>query len=140
MDRSLTFGIFGALAGFGVSFLAWTGLAFFGFEPPRAGFYIFTVLGAVLGGWIGSHGGSVARWSGGLALLVGAIGLVAGVVGPLLLQGKSSQGPLLFGMFVTGPCGAIFGATVGMVIGALRERRESRAPSEKLNAKRGSPQ
>jgi hypothetical protein len=121
MSRSITSGIFGALAGFTVSFLAWTGLAFFGLEPPRVGFYIFTVAGAALGGWAGSHGGSVARWCGGLILLVGLLGFAAGFFGALLMQHDSPQGPLLFGIFVTGPYGAIIGAGIGAVIGAIRE-------------------
>jgi hypothetical protein len=121
LSRSITSGTFGALTGFTVSFLAWTGLAFFGLEPPRFGFYIFSVAGAALGGWAGSHGGSVARWCGGLTLIVGLLGFAAGFFGPRLMQQDSLQGPILFGIFVSGPHGAIIGAGIGAVIGGIRE-------------------
>ncbi len=122
MGRSIASGILGALAAVAVTILAWTGQALFDLEIPRIGFYVVTLLGAAFGGWAGSRGGSVTRWTGGLALLVGAIGFAGGFFGPLLFQKDSPQGPL-FGIFATGPYGAILGAIIGLVIAVIRQRQ-----------------
>ncbi len=124
MGGSIARGMFGSLAGCAVCFLAWTGLAFFGSDLPRAGFYLFTLLGAAVGGWLGSRGGPVTRWSAALALGLGGVGFVAGycVVQVFLRDPVQAR---LFSIFVTGPYGAILGAMVGLTIGAIRERRRS---------------
>jgi hypothetical protein len=143
MGRSIASAIFGSLLGCGVCFLAWTGLAFFGSELPSIGFYLFTILGAAFGGWLGSRGGPVTRWSGALALAVGGIGFVAGYCGVWVFLHDLAQARL-FSIFVTGPYGAILGAMVGLTIGAFRERRLSAlagsvkdSGSRKRKARRG---
>ena len=60
--------------------------------------------------------------AGGGALVVGAAGFCAGFFGPIALNPDANQGPLV-GIFITGPGGAILGAVVGGVLGALGASR-----------------
>ena len=123
MQRLFLNQVFGALVGFGIGVLAWTGVGFFGLDLPRVCSLAFYLLGAACGACVSGYGGSVARWCAGMAAGVGAIGFALGFVGPLLLQPDSPQGPLL-GIFVTGPFGAIIGALLGLVIGVVRQPRQ----------------
>jgi MFS family permease len=68
-----------------------------------------------------SGAGALAAAGGG-ALFVGAAGFCAGFFGPIALNPDANQGPLL-GIFITGPGGAILGAVVGGVLGALGASR-----------------
>jgi len=56
----------------------------------------------------------VFRW----AAVLGAVGFFCGFVGPLVLAPDANQGPL-FGIFISGPAGAVLGALLGMVVGTL---------------------
>lgn len=53
------------------------------------------------------------------AFIIGAIAFVAGFIGPIILQPKSNQGPLL-GIFLTGPVGFALGAVIGWFYGRFR--------------------
>ena len=110
----------GAMVGLGVAVLAWTGLSFFGLDLPRFGSLAFDALGVTFGAYVGSRDGATRRWCGGMAAAIGATGFALGFVGPLLLRPASPQGPLL-GFFVTGPCGVIVGALLGLLVGAARQ-------------------
>ena len=55
--------IFGALLGFIVGILGWTGLPAFGLDLPRAGFYAFVLVAVAGGSFIGSLNGPMMRWS-----------------------------------------------------------------------------
>lgn len=131
MKRLLPNWLFGALAGFAVAVLAWTGLSFFGVHLPRLASVPFDALGAACGAYAGSRGGPMSRWCGGMAVAIGAIGFAIGFVGPLLLRPDSPQGPLL-GFFVTGPCGIILGAFLGLLIGAGGQGRRPGAINRPL--------
>jgi hypothetical protein len=126
MKRLLPNWLFGALAGFAVAVLAWTGLSVFGIHSTGPGSVAFDALGAAFGAYAGSRGGPMSRWCGGMATAVGAVGFTLGFVGPLLLRPDSPQGPLL-GFFVTDPCGIILGAFLGLLIGGGRRGRRSSA-------------
>jgi hypothetical protein len=52
------------------------------------------------------------------AVLLGAAGFAAGFFGPMLLNPSANQGPLV-GLLITGPGGAVLGAALGLLLGAL---------------------
>jgi len=58
---------------------------------------------------------SVKRWT----LVLGAVGFVCGFVGPMVFSPDANQGPLL-GLLITGPGGALLGAVLGLIVGAVR--------------------
>jgi hypothetical protein len=122
MRRFLPNWAIGAMAGFGIAVLAWTGLGFFGLDLPRSDSLAFDALGVFFGACVSRRGGPIGRWCAGMAAGIGAIGFTIGFVGPLLLRPDSPQGPLL-GFFVTGPWGAIVGALLGLLIGVARQGR-----------------
>jgi len=57
---------------------------------------------------------TVGRWAG----VLGITGFVCGFVGPMVFAPESNQGPML-GIFITGPAGALLGAILGVVVGAM---------------------
>jgi uncharacterized membrane protein YeaQ/YmgE (transglycosylase-associated protein family) len=67
---------------------------------------------------------SVSRivWPFAFAGAVGSAGLIAGFAGPLIYWPASNQGPL-FGIFMTGPGGAVLGAVLGSILPHLTKRR-----------------
>jgi hypothetical protein len=117
--------VVGALAGFGLGFLASTNLALLGIDSsgwPTVG---FGILGAVGGGVVGSlfqspsgRARRVAWWCVTMAVGVGAVAFLVGFVGPMVLHPDWPQGPIL-GIFCTGPLGTLAGALLGAVIGLL---------------------
>jgi len=122
MHRLFPNWLFGALVGFCVGVLAWTGHSFFGLELPRLYSVAFYSVGAAFGAVVGSLDRTVARWCAGTAVVVGAVSFALGFIGPILLEPDSPQGPLL-GIFVTGPYGFIAGALLGLVIGIVQQYR-----------------
>ena len=62
---------------------------------------------------------SIGRSAGKWAIVLGAVGFVCGFVGPMVFSPDSNQGPLL-GLLITGPGGALLGAVLGLVAGAIR--------------------
>jgi len=110
----------GALAGFSVGFLASFSLGFLGVNTEGYTPLLCGVLGAHFGGWVGWHGGLLARWCATTAVIVGAISFSAGFFIPMLHHPDFPQGPLL-GIFFALPLGAMAGALLGLVLGALLE-------------------
>ncbi|HTS52081.1 MAG TPA: hypothetical protein VMH26_02305 [Burkholderiales bacterium] len=53
------------------------------------------------------------------AIVLGVVGFVCGFVGPMVFSPDANQGPLL-GLFITGPGGALLGAFLGLIVGAVR--------------------
>jgi hypothetical protein len=134
--------IVGALAGFGVGFLAACGLDGLGgiHVPgvPGWGPVVFGLLGSVYGGLLGAwyerptaEGGAFARWSVGMAGIVGVSSFLVGFAGPLLAHPDSPQGPML-GIFVTGPLGTVAGAVLGALIGLGCQLTSRRAPAARI--------
>jgi hypothetical protein len=74
------------------------------------------------GGREGSDFSPIILWGAG----IGAICFVVGFVGPLYIGPESPQGPL-FGIFMTGPAGALLGCAVG-AIRSIRIVRSRGAP------------
>ena len=62
-----------------------------------------------------SIGKSTKKWT----IVLGAVGFVCGFVGPMVFSPDANQGPML-GLFVTGPGGALLGAILGLIVGAVR--------------------
>ncbi len=58
--------------------------------------------------------------------VIGAICFIAGFIGPLYIGPESPQGPL-FGIFMSGPAGALLGCAVG-VVRSIRIVRARGAP------------
>lgn len=137
MSKILPDWLVGSLAGLGLGLLASFSLVLFknwGVEngPNYAG-VVLALIGAVCGGLVGARlrrpaaeGGTVARWCTGTAAVMGGVGFLAGFVGPMLLRPDSPQGPLL-GIFFTGPLGAVAGAALGAIIGAVQQGRQHTA-------------
>jgi len=51
--------------------------------------------------------------------IIGGFAFLAGYIGPIILTPSSNQGPL-FGIFISGPIGFVFGVLVGVVYGLFR--------------------
>lgn len=56
------------------------------------------------------------------ALILGFTGFILGFVGPMIFAPDANQGPL-FGIFITGPAGALLGAIIGFVVGFIKKRK-----------------
>src|SRR5437763_6806069 len=110
----------GGLAGFAIGFMSSFSLALVDVRLGGYASLLGGALGAAFGGWVGWHGGPLARWCGGTAAVVGGIAFSAGFFLPILLHPNSPQGPLL-GIFFPGPLGPVAGALLGLIIGAVRE-------------------
>jgi hypothetical protein len=54
--------------------------------------------------------------------VLGSTGFAAGFYGPLILLPDANQGPL-FGIFITGPLGAVLGMALGAILSAVRSWR-----------------
>lgn len=135
MQKILPDWVVGVLAGLGLGILASVGLAGLigpaAVDSPNYTMIALALLTAVCGGLVGARlrspaaaGGTVARWCAGMAALAGGVGFLAGFVGPMLLRPDSPQGPLL-GIFFTGPLGAVAGAALGAIIGAVRQGQQA---------------
>jgi hypothetical protein len=126
MNRFFTPGFNGSIVGLILGVLLSAGLDFLGYHTPGALSVLLGLLGAAFGGLLGllqeqhSPAGHAAHLAVCLAGVVGGVGLLLGFVGPLLLDPRSSQGPLL-GVFLTGPLGAAAGAVAGLVVGLLHQ-------------------
>src|SRR6267142_6822862 len=59
--------------------------------------------------------GYTRKW----AVVLGLVGFVCGFVGPMVFSADANQGPML-GIFITGPGGALLGAMLGVIVGAVR--------------------
>jgi len=67
----------------------------------------------------GSLPQSILTSAGTWALVLGVVGFVCGFMGPMVFSPDANQGPML-GIFITGPGGALLGAVLGMIVGAVR--------------------
>ena len=65
---------------------------------------------------------SALGYAGYGAAVLGSTGFALGFFGPMIFAPQANQGPLL-GIFITGPGGAVLGAVLGLVYGAMRARR-----------------
>jgi hypothetical protein len=63
-------------------------------------------------------------WTVIAAIVLGATGFLCGYFGPLMLNPDANDAPL-FGIFITGPLGALLGATIGIVAAASSLSRQS---------------
>jgi hypothetical protein len=125
MRRLLPDPVVGALAGFGLGFLASFSLFFLGIDGSGWVAIGLGLLGAMVGGVVGvflqgpaGRARTVARWCAATAAVVGGVSFLIGFAGPILLRPDLPQGPLL-GIFHTGPLGALAGALLGALIGLL---------------------
>jgi hypothetical protein len=96
------------------------------FLPSIAALIAGAIIGAALvygsGGRKGSDFSRIFVWGA----VIGGICFIAGFVGPLYIGPESPQGPL-FGIFMSGPAGALLGCAVG-VVGSIRIVRARGAP------------
>jgi hypothetical protein len=125
MQRFLPDPVVGALAGFILGFLASLNVAYLGLDVSGWPVVGFGVLGAVVGYVVGSlfqspsaRARTVARWCATMAVAVGAVAFLVGFAGPIIFQPDLPQAPM-FGIFCTGPLGALAGAILGAVLGLL---------------------
>lgn len=60
------------------------------------------------------------------ALIVGGIAFLGGFIGPIIFTPEANQGPL-FGIFFTGPIGAVFGGILGLAYLAVSSESEKKS-------------
>jgi hypothetical protein len=113
------------MAGFILGFLSAFPLGSLGVDVSGWPAIGLGVCGAIVGGVVGAflqgpegRARTVAWWCATMTVVVGVASFLAGFAGPILLDPKSPQGPLL-GIFFTGPLGALAGAVVGAIIGLV---------------------
>ena len=117
--------VVGALAGFGLGFMASLNLAYLGMDGSGWVAIGLGILGAIAGCVVGfllqrpaGRARTVARWCATMAVALGVVAFLIGFVGPIVLRPDLPQGPMQ-GIFCTGPLGALAGAILGAVIGLL---------------------
>ncbi len=96
------------------------------FLPSISALIAGAIIGAVVVYWSGGREGSdfsrIFFWGA----VIGGICFIIGFVGPLYIGPESPQGPL-FGIFMSGPAGALLGCAIG-VVRSIRIVRARGAP------------
>ncbi len=101
-------------------------MPFIYFLPTVVALIAGIIIGAVMvygsGGRKGSDFEPILFWG----VAIGGICFIAGFIGPLYIGPESPQGPL-FGIFMSGPGGALLGCTIG-IMRSIRTIRGRGAP------------